>query len=175
MNELVLASRAAQGELCHRWLRYHVTHSAPILAIHLNQRAVMMPAWSLLAAPELEFYNGDGKVGVMTFVGFYPLAFQVEGVMSLPVYPPGRLAVHPSVRPSACLSALWLVTDLSRNHQMCTTPHMHPGILSVDMENGGHWPGNLTSLTQNSKKRNVALVYWSRPTKKCYTPQTWSC
>ena len=53
-------------------------------------------------------------------------------------------------------------------------PNIHPGVLLAGMENGVFdldLHGLLTILTQKEMSINVALVYWSRPSKGCYTSQ----
>ena len=59
-------------------------------------------------------------------------------------------------------------------------PNIHPAILSVGIENGGHWPWPSKSLGYFDSEFqetafNVALVYWSRPANGCYASQTYFC
>ena len=59
---------------------------------------------------------------------FYPLAFQAEGVLSLPE------SVHPWTFPFPHENSSQIWPGITK-----FAPNMHPGILSIDIENGGHW------------------------------------
>ena len=71
--------------------------------------------------------------------GLLPLAFQLEGVLSLP----------PCVHLSVC--KLYLVCTITRARFVLKSSNlhqtnMHHGILSAGIENGGHWPWPLRSF-----------------------------
>ena len=79
---------------------------------------------------------------------------------------------------------IWLVSMISCNGFELESPKyastMYRGILSAGIEMGGHWPwpsevNGLAIILTEETAFNVALVYWSRPAKGCYTSQTCSC
>ena len=77
------------------------------------------------------------------FCSFYPLAFQAEGVLSLPA------SVHLSICPSVCPWTFPCPHDNSSQIQAGITkfaPNMHLGILLSGIENRGHGPWHSRSF-----------------------------
>ena len=105
-------------------------------------------------------------------VHFYPLVFQAEGVLSLPV----------SVRPFVCLSVckLYLFCRITCHRFEMESPNLHQicilGFCQLVLKTMLYWPwpsrsfGHFDAEFQETAFK-IALVYWSRPVKGCYMSQ----
>ena len=88
----------------------------------------------------------------------YPLAFQAEGVLSLPVSV--RVFVRPPVHEP------YFVCMITRHRIELESPkNMKPGTLSASIENRGHWPWPSGSFGNSASPRDNLSLIWARITK----------
>ena len=99
---------------------------------------------------------------------FYPLAFQAEGVLSLPASV--RLSVRP--HPVRMITRHKFELESPNLHQICIQGYsrlvLKMEVIDLDLQVHLAFSTHKTAF-------NVALVHWSRPAEGCYTSQTCSC